>query len=62
VMTTFRGWPGPDEEAVLIWFKRDLEYKDLIPPLDQVDKFVHLELTFQSRYGNMYSLEVDSNN
>lgn len=62
VLSTFGDWPTRDENAWLIWFKRDLEYKDLIPPLDQVGKFVHLELIFRGRYGNIYTLEVEPSN
>lgn len=59
VMQTFDGWPAADEQATLIWFERELDYKELVPTPEQMQEFIRLTATFVGRYGNVYLLDVD---
>lgn len=49
----FAGWPG-SQEAVLIWFERELDYKDQVPTPDEIGKHLVLKPLFVGRYGNAY--------
>ncbi|MBX3049006.1 MAG: glycosyltransferase family 39 protein [Anaerolineales bacterium] len=53
---SFAEWPKQDEQAVLIWFERDLDYKDQVPTPDEMAQHLVLRLLFTGRYGDVYSL------
>jgi hypothetical protein len=59
VMRAFDGWPAADETATLIWFKRDLDYKESVPMPEQMQTFIRLTPTFTGRYGIVYLMDVD---
>ncbi len=59
VMRSFDGWPAANETATLIWFKRDLDYKELVPTPDEMQAFIRLTPTFTGRYGIVYMMDVD---
>jgi hypothetical protein len=59
VMRNFAGWPAADETATLIWFKRDLDYKETVPTPEQMQAFIRLTPTFTGRYGIAYLMDVD---
>ncbi|MEX1248453.1 MAG: hypothetical protein WEA61_08215 [Anaerolineales bacterium] len=59
VMATFDGWPAADEQARLIWFERQLDYKEEVPTPDQMQEFIRLTPTFVGRYGNVYLMDVE---
>ena len=59
VMRDFDGWPAPDELATLIWFKRDLDYKELVPTPEQMQQFIRLTPIYTGRYGIVYLMDVD---
>ena len=56
---TFTGWPASEENATLIWFERDLDYKELVPTPDQLQEFIRLTPIFTGRYGNIYLMDVE---
>jgi len=56
---SFDGWPAPDELATLIWFKRDLDYKELVPTPEQMQEFIRLTPMYTGRYGIVYLLDVE---
>lgn len=58
-MLTFSGWPSPDENATLIWFKRELDYKEEVPTPDEMQEFIRLTPTFTGRNGTIYLMDVD---
>ncbi|MGH2582288.1 MAG: hypothetical protein ACRDFQ_05270 [Anaerolineales bacterium] len=53
----FRGWPEDGEQATLIWFERDLEYKEFFPAPEELEAFFRLKTTFVGRYGNIYLMD-----
>jgi len=55
----FSGWPNPDETATLIWFKRELDYKEEVPTPEQMEGFIRLTPTFNGRNGNIYLMDVE---
>jgi hypothetical protein len=55
----FTGWPNPDETATLIWFKRELDYKEEVPTPEQMEGFVRLTPTFTGRNGIIYLMDVE---
>jgi hypothetical protein len=55
----FDGWPGADETATLVWFKRELDYKEDVPTPEQLQGFIRLSPTFTGRNGAIYLLDVD---
>lgn len=55
----FNGWPSSDETATLIWFKRELDYKEEVPTPDQMQEFIRLTPTFIGRGGTIYFMDVD---
>jgi hypothetical protein len=59
VMRAFDGWPAADETATLVWFKRDLDYKELVPTPDEMQAFISLRPTFTGRYGIIYLMDVN---
>lgn len=59
VMRGFAGWPTPDETATLIWFKRDLDYKEMVPTPEQMQAYIRLTPTFTGRYGIVYLMDVE---
>lgn len=59
VMGEFAGWPAADENATLVWFKRELDYKELVPTPDQMQGFIRLTPTFTGRNGTIYLMDVD---
>jgi len=59
MMRSFTGWPSPDETATLIWFKRELDYKETVPTPEQMQIFIRLTPTFIGRYGIVYLIDVD---
>lgn len=59
VMRTFAGWPAADETATLIWFKRDLDYKETVPTPEQMQAYIRLTPTFTGRYGIVYLMDVE---
>lgn len=59
VVNEFDGWPPSDEIATLIWFERDLDYKELVPKPDMLSDFIRLTPVFVGRYGNIYLMDVD---
>jgi hypothetical protein len=58
-MGGFEGWPAADETATLIWFKRELDYKELVPTPEAMQEFIRLTPTFSGRYGIIYLMDVD---
>jgi hypothetical protein len=54
----FGGWPAPGEEATLIWFERELDYKEFVPTPEQMEGFIRLNITFAGRYGDVYEMEM----
>lgn len=58
-MLTFDGWPADDEAATLIWFKRDLDYKETVPTPEQMSEFIRLNQIWTGRYGIIYLMDVD---
>jgi hypothetical protein len=59
IVNEFDGWPHTDELATLIWFERDLDYKELVPTPDMLSEFIRLTSVFVGRYGNIYLMDVD---
>jgi hypothetical protein len=59
IVNEFDGWPPADELATLIWFERDLDYKELVPTPDMLAEFIRLTSIFVGRYGNIYLMDVD---
>lgn len=59
IVNEFDGWPPADELATLIWFERDLDYKELVPTPDMLSEFIRLTTVFVGRYGNIYLMDVD---
>jgi hypothetical protein len=59
VITTFPGWPPADQTATLIWFERELDYKDLVPIPEQMQNYISLDIIFSGRYGDIYLLDVE---
>ncbi|MEX1071446.1 MAG: hypothetical protein WEC37_02370 [Anaerolineales bacterium] len=59
VILEFDGWPSADELATLIWFERELDYKELVPTPDMLADFIRLTPVFVGRYGNVYLMDVD---
>jgi len=57
-MQTFDGWPAPDEQARLVWFERELDYKELVPRPEQMQEFIQLTITFAGRYGDVYEMKI----
>jgi hypothetical protein len=55
----FDGWPGEDETAILIWFKRELDYKEEVPTPEQLQDYIRLVPTFTGRNGIIYLMDVD---
>jgi hypothetical protein len=58
-MLTFTGWPDADENATLIWFKRELDYKEEVPTPEEMSQFIQLIPTFTGRNGTIYLMDVD---
>ncbi len=58
-MLTFNGWPAADENATLIWFKRELDYKEEVPTPEQMQEFIRLTPTFIGRNGTIYLMDTD---
>jgi len=58
VMRSFGGWPAAGEAAMLIWFERELDYKELVPTPEEMQAFISLTITFAGRYGDVYLMEV----
>jgi hypothetical protein len=58
-MRSFKGWPGADELATLIWFKRELDYKELVPTPEAMQPFIRLTPAFTGRYGIVYLMDVE---
>ena len=54
----FDGWPAADETATLIWFKRELDYKEEVPTPEQMQEFIRLAPTFTGRNGIIYLMDV----
>ena len=52
----FPGWPSPSERAILLWFERELDYKDQIPTPEKLQEVIPLEIIFLGRNGDMYLL------
>jgi 4-amino-4-deoxy-L-arabinose transferase-like glycosyltransferase len=59
IVNEFDGWPPADELATLIWFERDLDYKELVPTPDMLSEFIRLTSVFAGRYGNIYLMDMD---
>jgi hypothetical protein len=59
VMRSFDGWPSDDENATLIWFKRDLDYKETVPTPEQMQAYIRLVPEWTGRYGIVYRMDVD---
>jgi hypothetical protein len=59
VMLEFDGWPDDDENATLVWFKRDLDYKETVPTPEQMSAYVRLIQIWTGRYGIVYLMDVD---
>jgi hypothetical protein len=55
----FTGWPNPDETASLIWFKRELDYKEEIPTPEQMEGYIRLIPTFTGRNGIIFLMDVE---
>ncbi len=53
---SFQGWPSEGEQAVLIWFERDLDYKDQVPAPEDMAQHLVLRPLFTGRYGDVYWL------
>jgi hypothetical protein len=58
-MATFDGWPEAAEDATLIWFERELDYKELVPTPEQMAEFIRLTPTFTGRFGDIYLMDVE---
>jgi hypothetical protein len=58
-MRDFGGWPGAGEEATLVWFERELDYKEFVPTPEEMQGFVRLSITFAGRYGDVYEMEME---
>lgn len=58
-MASFAGWPAADENATLVWFERELDYKDMVPTPEQMQHFIRLTPTFSGRYGDVYLMDVE---
>jgi hypothetical protein len=58
-MRGFGGWPDADENATLIWFKRDLDYKETVPTPEQMADYIRLVQIWTGRYGIVYLMDVD---
>ncbi|MEX2143564.1 MAG: hypothetical protein WD740_03135 [Anaerolineales bacterium] len=58
-MVDFAGWPAAGEQARLIWFERELDYKDLVPTPEQMQEYIRLTITFAGRYGDVYWMGKD---
>jgi hypothetical protein len=58
-MLTFEGWPDPDENALLIWFKRDLDYKETVPTPEEMQQYIQLVQVWAGRYGLLYRMDVE---
>lgn len=56
---SFDGWPAGNEEATLIWFERELDYKELVPTPQQMADFIELIVIFTGRYGDIYLMDVE---
>lgn len=59
VFDNFDGWPQPDDQASLIWFKRELDYKEEVPTPEQMQGFIRLTPTFTGRNGTIYLMDVE---
>jgi hypothetical protein len=59
IVTEFDGWPPADGLATLIWFERELDYKELVPTPDMLSDFIRLTSIFVGRYGNIYLMDVE---
>lgn len=55
----FTGWPNPDELATLIWFKRELDYKEEVPTPEQMQAHIRLTPTFTGRNGIIYLMDME---
>ena len=49
-------WPKDHETAILIWFKRDLDYKGFLPTPELIQQVVSLTPTFTGRFGVIYRI------
>lgn len=58
-LASFEGWPDEDETAVLVWFERELDYKDMVPTPDEMQGYVRLSPLFTGRYGDVYWMDVE---
>jgi hypothetical protein len=59
VINEFDGWPSADVLATLIWFERELDYKELVPTPDMLAEFIRLTSVFVGRFGNIYLMDVE---
>jgi hypothetical protein len=55
----FNGWPSTDENATLIWFERELDYKDMVPTPDEMQSFLRLTAIFTGRHGDVYLMDLE---
>lgn len=58
-MASFAGWPAADENATLVWFERELDYKDMVPNPEDMQPYIRLTPTFTGRYGDVYLMDVE---
>jgi hypothetical protein len=58
-MAGFDGWPDADENATLVWFERELDYKDMVPTPEEMQQYIRLTPTFTGRYGDVYLMDVE---
>ncbi len=58
-LLNFDGWPSADENATLIWFERELDYKDMVPTPDEVQSYIRLTPLFTGRHGDVYLMDVE---
>jgi hypothetical protein len=58
-LVNFNGWPNADEQATLIWFERELDYKDLVPTPDEMQGYIRLTPIFTGRYGDIYLMDIE---
>jgi hypothetical protein len=58
-LANFDGWPDADQQATLIWFERELDYKDLVPTPDEMQATIRLTPIFTGRYGDIYLMDIE---
>lgn len=58
-LANFDGWPAADENATLVWFERELDYKEMVPTPEEMQPYIRLTPTFTGRHGDVYLMDVE---